>query len=302
MTLTWLTSLFSSHWLTIIAGLALAAFCIVVGSTWIIRENESGLVIKKYGPALAPGRIIALDGEAGYQARLLPPGWHFVPFRWQYRVVKVTMAAVPAGQIALVVAADGAAIPAERMLGREIACNHFQDAEAFLRGGGERGRQLGFLTAGTYRINPALFKLVTTANAETHGMTPGDLCVKTVAADTVGIVTTLDGTPIPAGDLAGPPVKGHDSFQRGQRFIEAGGRRGLQEDVLLAGSWNLNPWFVRVELTPMLQIPIGSVGVVVSYVGKEHVDVSGDGFKHGDRSSAAARACGSSRCCRASTR
>ncbi|HEY7374041.1 MAG TPA: SPFH domain-containing protein [Polyangia bacterium] len=282
MTLTSFTSLFTQHWIGLASVLGLAAFCIVLGSTWIIRENESGLVIKKFGPALAAGRLIALDGEAGYQARLLPPGWHFVPFRWQYRVVKVPMAAVPAGQIALVVAADGAAIPTERMLGREIACDHFQDAEAFLRGGGERGRQLGFLTAGTYRINPALFKLVTTANAETHGMTPGDLCVKTVAADTVGIVTTLDGTPIPAGDLAGPPIKGHDSFQRGQRFIEAGGRRGLQEDVLLAGSWNLNPWFVRVELTPMLQIPIGSVGVVVSYVGKEHVDVSGEGFKHGD--------------------
>ena len=56
----------------------------------------------------------------------------------------------------------------------------------------------------------------------------------------------------------------------------------MQEEVLLAGSWNLNPWFVQVELTPMLQIPIGSVGVVVSYVGKEHVDVSGDAFKHGD--------------------
>ena len=26
---------------------------------------------------LPAGRLIALDGEAGYQARLLPPGWHF---------------------------------------------------------------------------------------------------------------------------------------------------------------------------------------------------------------------------------
>jgi len=265
-----------------IAAAVLLAFAIVVSSTWIISENESGLVIKKYGPALAAGRLLALDGEAGYQARLLPPGWHFVPFRWQYSVVKVPTVVVPAGQIALVVAADGAPIPTERMLGREIACDNFQDAEAFLRGGGERGRQLGFLTAGTYRINPAQFQLVTARNAEDHGMTGGALSVKQIPADTVGIVTTLDGKPIPAGDLAGPPTKGHDSFQRGQRFIEAGGCRGLQEEVLLAGSWNLNPWFVRVEQTPMLAIPIGSVGVVVSFVGKEHVDVSGDSFKHGD--------------------
>jgi uncharacterized membrane protein YqiK len=282
MTLTWFTSFFTHHTFAFVAVLVLLALWIVVASTWIIRENESGLVIKRFGPALAAGRLIALKGEAGYQARLLPPGWHFVPFRWQYRVVKVPTAVVAAGQIALVVAEDGAAIPAERMLGREVPCDNFQDAEAFLRAGGERGRQLAFLTAGTYRINPALFHLVTTNNAERHGMTPGALCVKQIPTDTVGIVTVLDGRPIPAGDLAGPPTKGHDSFQRGQRFIEAGGCRGLQEEVLLSGSWNLNPWFVQVDVTPMLQIPIGSVGVVVSFVGKDHVDVSGDSFKHGD--------------------
>ena len=272
----------SEHLVHIGVGLAALTLLIVVSSTWIISENESGLVIKKYGPPLPAGRLIALDGEAGYQARLLPPGWHFVPFRWQYSVRKVRTVVVPAGEIALVVAADGAPIPLERMLGREIACDHFQDAEAFLRGGGERGRQLAFLTAGTYRINPALFELVTARNAEAHDMNPDDLRVKSVPADAVGIVTALDGRPIPSGDLAGPQIKGHDSYQRGQRFIEAGGCRGLQEEVLLAGSWNLNPWFAQVELTPMLHIPIGSVGVVVSYVGKEHVDVSGDSFKHGD--------------------
>ena len=53
--------------------------------------------------------------------------------------------------------------------------------------------------------------------------------------DRVGIVTVLDGRPIPAGDLAGPTVAGHDSFQRGQAFIDAGGCRGLQEEVLLVG-------------------------------------------------------------------
>ena len=100
--------------------------------------------------------------------------------------------------------------------------------------------------------------------------------------DRVGIVTMLDGRPIPAGDLAGPIVAGHDSFQRGQAFIDAGGCRGLQEEVLLSGSWNLNPWLVQVEQVPLTEIPIGYVGVVVSYVGREHLDVSGDAFTHGD--------------------
>ena len=92
----------------------------------------------------------------------------------------------------------------------------------------------------------------------------------------------LDGHPIPAGDLAGPMVAGHDSFQLAQGFIAAGGCRGLQEEVLMSGSWNLNPWFVRVEQVPLTEIPLGYVGVVVSYVGREHLDVSGDSFTHGD--------------------
>ncbi len=258
------------------------ALIVVISSTRIIRANESGLVVKRFGAPLASGRIIALDGEAGYQARMLPPGWHLWYWRLRYRVVKVPVVVVPPGEIALVVAADGAAIPSERVLGRQIECNNFQDADAFLRGGGERGRQLAFLTAGTYRINPALFEVVTRSTAAEHGMSEDDLNVYRMSSDKVGIVTVLDGRPIPAGDLAGPVIEGHGSFQRGQAFIDAGGCRGLQEEVLLSGSWNLNPWFVRVEPVALTEIPIGYVGVVVSYVGREHLDVSGDSFTHGD--------------------
>jgi uncharacterized membrane protein YqiK len=56
----------------------------------------------------------------------------------------------------------------------------------------------------------------------------------------------------------------------------------LQEQVLLSGMWNLNPWFAHVEQVPMVQIPIGYVGVVISFVGMAHEDVSGLEFKHGD--------------------
>ncbi|MDB4980606.1 MAG: band 7 protein [Myxococcales bacterium] len=283
MTLTTLFEALFSDW-RLFAGAAMSAVvaAVLIGSTWIIREDQAGLVIKKFGPPLAAGQLVARAGEAGYQARLLAPGWHFVPFRWQYSVVKVPLLVVPAGEIALVVAADGATIPAEHILGKEVPCNDYQDAEAFLREGGERGRQLGFLTAGTYRINPSLFEVITARTAERHGIDPETLRVRQVPPEAVGIVTVLDGRPIPAGDLAGPSVAGHDSFQRGQKFIAAGGCRGLQEDVLLAGSWNLNPWFVEVKLVPMVEIPIGYVGVVVSYVGREHLDISGDGFTHGD--------------------
>ena len=248
-----------------------------------IRERQVGIVIKKFGTrSLPPGRLIALAGEAGYQADTLSPGLHFGFYPWQYRVLKTPVTVVPQGEIALVLAADGAPIPTDRILGRVVDCDNFQDARKFLVNGGEKGRQLGILTAGTYRINKALFTVIISAVAAEHGMAGEQLLLQRVEPDMVGIVTTLDGRPIEAGEIAGPTIPGHENFQNAQAFLDGGGRRGLQEQVLLSGTWNLNPWFAQIEQVAMVQIPIGYVGVVISFVGQAHVDVSGLEFKHGD--------------------
>ncbi len=249
----------------------------------VIRENQVGVLVKKFSRRSLPaGQLVALDGEAGYQADTLPPGVHFGYFFWQFRVLKMPVVDVAPGEIALVVAASGVPMPAGRILGRVIDCDNFQDARRFLTGGGEKGRQLAILTAGTYRINGALFEIITAANAAQHNISPSELSLTQIKPDQVGIVTTLDGQPIEAGEIAGPIIAGHDNFQNAQAFLDGRGRRGLQEQVLLSGSWNLNPWFAEVEQVPMLSIPIGSVGVVISFVGLAHEDVSGAEFKHGD--------------------
>src|SRR5262249_10250287 len=99
----------------------------------LIRERQVGVVVKKFaGRSLPPGRLIALDGEAGYQAETLAPGLHFGYWPWQYRVLKVPVVMVPQGEIALVVAADGAPIPPERILGQVVESDNFQDARKFL--------------------------------------------------------------------------------------------------------------------------------------------------------------------------
>ncbi|MEH2451797.1 SPFH domain-containing protein [Nostoc sp.] len=255
------------------------------GGLVVIGEREVGIVVRKFtlsGRGLPAGSLIALNGEAGLQADTLAPGWHWGYWPWQYSVKKESVIVVPQGEIALIVAADGASNPPERILGKIVSCDNFQDARKFLTEGGEKGRQMGFLTAGTYRMNTALFKVIMAANASAHGMTPEQLRVYSLASDKVGIVTTLDGVPISAGELAGSIIDGHDNFQNGQKFINGGGRRGLQEQTLLSGSWNLNPWFVQVEQVPMTEIPIGYVGVVISFVGKAHQDVSGAAFTHGN--------------------
>jgi uncharacterized membrane protein YqiK len=225
------------------------------GGLVVIGEREVGIVVKKFtisGRGLPAGRLIALNNEAGLQADTLAPGWHWGYLPWQYSVRKESVVVVPQGEIALIVAADGSHIPPERILGKVIDCDNFQDARKFLTQGGEKGRQMGFLTAGTYRINTALFKVIMAGNASQHGMNPEQLRVYSVSSDKVGIVTTLDGIPISVGEIAGPMINGHDNFQNGQKFIDGGGGRGLQEQILLSGCWNLNRSKISSQTYPQV--------------------------------------------------
>jgi len=249
----------------------------------VIGEREVGIVTKKFAAkSLPPGKLIALNGEAGLQADTLAPGWHFGYFPWQYSIRKETVVMVPQGEIGLVMASDGKTIPSDRILAKQVDCDDFQSARKFLIQGGEKGRQLAILTGGTYRINTAVFEVIISSNATKYEMHQTQLKLHSIEPEKVGIVTTLDGAPIDEGEIAGPVVPNHDNFQKAQAFITNGGRRGLQEQVILSGSWNLNPWFVRVEPVPMTEVPIGYVGVVISFVGGSHEDVSGDAFTHGN--------------------
>jgi uncharacterized membrane protein YqiK len=98
----------------------------------------------------------------------------------------------------------------------------------------------------------------------------------------VGIVTTLEGKPLADGQIAGKIIADHNKFQDVDLFLANGGYKGLQEQVMLAGSYFLNPWFVKVDTVNMTEISIGYVGVVISYVGEDGPDVSGVDFKHGN--------------------
>src|SRR5438105_14476781 len=113
--------------------LILSLLAPVLTGAVFIRERQVGIVVKKFGArSLPPGHLIALAGEAGYQADTLAPGLHFGYFRWQYRVFKMPVTIVPQGEIALVLAATGAAIPGGRILGKIVECDNFQDARQFL--------------------------------------------------------------------------------------------------------------------------------------------------------------------------
>jgi uncharacterized membrane protein YqiK len=240
----------------------------------IVPEDKIGLVTKKFvlfgkNRELPDGRIIATLGEAGYQARTLAPGLYFWKWVWQYSISMEPFTIIPEGKIGLVLSKDGSEIPSGNILAHRVECDNFQDAEKFLQNGGQRGRQSNYITAGSYRINTLLFQISVTSMIR-------------IQESMVGIITTLDGLPIEAGQIAGKVIDGHNNFQDFGTFIKTGGNKGLQPQVILAGSYNLNPWAVQVEEIPMSEIPIGYVGVVISYIGQEGKDLTGTDFKHGN--------------------
>src|SRR5262245_61656779 len=99
-------------WLVLGIGAGVCLLLVLIwAGTRVIGEQESGLVIKRFGSDMPAGRIVATRGEAGYQARMLPPGWHFFLWRWQFKVERVPVVKVAPGEIALIVAADGAPVP-----------------------------------------------------------------------------------------------------------------------------------------------------------------------------------------------
>lgn len=239
----------------------------------IIPEDKIGLVTKKFvligKQELPEGRIIATNGEAGFQAQTLAPGIYFWKWIWQYSIHFQPFTIIPTGKIGLILARDGRELETGRILARKVECDSFQDAEAFLKTGGRKGRQTAVIAPGSYRINTLLFEV------SLADMTQ-------IPDNAVGVITTLEGRPLEEGKIAGKIVEEHNKFQDVDSFLNNGGYKGLQEQVILAGSYFLNPWFVILEMVKMTEIPIGSVGVVISYVGSEGKDLSGIEFKHGN--------------------
>jgi uncharacterized membrane protein YqiK len=162
------------------------------------------------------------------------------------------------------------------------------------------------LREGTYAINLAQFIVITPGDIKTIAMITkqeqNDLASmqKTLAdrdgfvpvvimgkgsesSDMMGIVTVHDGSSIAQGEIIAPDVgEGHSSFQDPEKFLELGGRRGKQIQVLTDGTYYINRLFATVEFRPKTVVPIGYVGVVVSFFGTEGVDTSGEDYKHGE--------------------
>lgn len=216
-----------------------------------------------------PIAFIKQGGVKGIQLRTLPPGkWAIHPYLFNVSIAKTTL--IPPGKIGIITSADGIQLDQGRLHGKAVEGHkNFQDAENFLQNGGQKGPQVDLLTPGTYRIHTASFS----ANGSNE-QRPGLFTVRLVDAtliteNQVGLVEALDGSPLDPKDYVAQPVEGHDNFQDSNTFIEKGGQRGPQKDILLPGTYYINPLMFKVILDSAKEVRPGEVAVIVSNVGKD---------------------------------
>src|SRR6185437_16888747 len=90
----------------------------------IIPDDRIGLVVKKYALSgakrLPDGRIIAINGEAGMQAKALAPGLYWCMWPWQFKIDMAPFTIIEQGQLGLVKAKDGTAMDTGRVLGKPV--------------------------------------------------------------------------------------------------------------------------------------------------------------------------------------
>src|SRR5256886_480140 len=256
-----------------------------------IGADEMGIVEAVDGEPNIPGRIFAPDraqnahnnfqdpiafikqgGVKGIQLRTLPPGlWPIHPYLFRVSVAKATV--IPQGKVGIVTAADGAPLDAGRLLGKAIKDHlSYQNAELFVSSGGQRGPQVDILTPGTYRILSQSTPLEGGAEAKPGLFTVRLYDATVISEDQIGLVEALDGAPLNPGDYVAESVAGHDNFQDGHEFIDGKGQRGPQKDILLPGTYYINPLLFKVIPESAKEVKPGEVAVIVSNTGKDPSD------------------------------
>jgi len=288
------------------ALLAVLLLLLISGVIKYIPNDRIGVVEKLWSPSgSVQSGLLALNGEAGLQPDLRRGGFHFfAPF--QYRVHIHPMVSVTQGTIGYVFARDGLDLPAGQTLADNSRIADFRDVRAFLSNGGQKGPQRMILREGTHIINPALFVVMTEEATysmsldakekvyyeqmrglldERGGFTPVVIKETTGShdSDQLAVVTVQDGPGLLKDELLAPDVGDtHNAFQEPEKFLAAGGRRGRQERVLVEGTYFINRLFATVEFIKKTVIPVGYVGVVVSYTGHKGTDLSGAEYSHGE--------------------
>ncbi len=193
--------------------LILAAILVLPLWFWVFCRIEPGpgqiaVLIRKTGRDLPSGQILALEkDQKGIQLDVLAEGRYFRnPYTWGWQIAKITD--IPAGKLGVLTRLYGADLPDGKILAPE----------------GYKGIVPEVLRPGKYRINPYAYSVQ-------------QFDATTVRPGYGGVVTVLTGADVLNG---GVPEADRNTF-----LVKAG-QKGVQPEVLDAGTYYLNPYMVVV--------------------------------------------------------
>lgn len=170
--------------------------------------GEIAILIRKTGKDLPSGQILALEkDQKGIQLDVLAEGRYFRnPYHWGWQIARITD--IPAGKLGVLTRLYGQELPGGQILARE----------------GFKGIVAEVLRPGKYRINPYAY-----------GVQLFDAI--TIRPGFGGVVTSLTGLDVLNGEV---------SKADRNTFLVKPGMKGVQPDILDAGTYYLNPYMVNV--------------------------------------------------------
>ena len=239
------------RWLLRIVAPALGLILIVISTAIYVEDDQAGVVVVKFGTDLPTGQIIATNGEKGPQASVLPPGWHFGYWPWQYELKTVNNITIPSGAVGVVEAKDGS----KPLPKGEIFASEWENPSEMLDGQkfmdrGIKGPQLTVLTPGQYRYNPRLFTINAYASLE-------------VPIGTVAVIKANAGKAVSKDDKV-DKVNGVPIVPKGYR--------GIWNEALSPNAYYLHPHAYVVTL-------VQTTNRIYEYTGKKSIGVKTiDGF------------------------
>ena len=215
--------------ISVLILIVLIVFMVVVFQSIVkINGDQVGIVERKlFGGDLPDGKILAVNGENGIQAKLLAPGWH-VKWSWVYKITKVKMIEIEQGAVGLLQAKDGQSLPSGEIYAPQWdEPDKMLNAEYFLReGNGYKGPQLTVLRPGRYRINTQLFEIKRVP-------------ITNVTVGTVAVVKSNVGEPVKTKD----------------RLVEVG-QRGIWNKPLTEGQYRLHTDAYETTIISIRQVKV----------------------------------------------
>ena len=140
------------------------------------------------------------------------------------------------------------------ILTRKIFGNQMPQGQIIARQHGDVGIQADTLMPKLYWRNPITWKAKKVKITE-------------VAPGMIGVVQAIDGQPLPRDRLLADHIE-CNSFQDAKMFLDNGGRRGVQVEILRPGDYRINTELFTIAITKATIIEKEKIGVVIAQDGQ----------------------------------